>query len=62
MLTPCIWQTLGESEVKGGVIIYLTDGQFNCSISNPDDSVIDNPNIKGEIQKREIRVVTIAFG
>ena len=60
-ITP-FFQTLGGKEEKGGVIIFVTDGKFNCKPEDGDDSQIDDPEIIKEIKDREVRVVTIAFG
>ena len=43
-------------------MIFITDGQFECTADDPDNSAINDPEILKEIREREIRVVTIAFG
>ena len=49
----------GENdESKGGAIIFITDGKFECS-GRPN---IDNKKVTDRIKKTKVRIITVAFG
>ena len=48
-----------NDESKGGAIIFITDGQFDC---NNGGLNIDNKKVTDRIRKTKVRIITVAFG
>ena len=47
-----------NDELKGGAIIFITDGRFECQ-SGPS---IDNKIVTDRIKRTKVRIITAAFG
>ena len=46
-------------QLKGGAIIFITDGKFECDDDRPN---IDNKIVTDRIRKTKVRIITVAFG
>eukprot|EP00095_Tigriopus_kingsejongensis_P007258 maker-scaffold286_size222086-snap-gene-1.22 protein:Tk07258 transcript:maker-scaffold286_size222086-snap-gene-1.22-mRNA-1 annotation:"hypothetical protein DAPPUDRAFT_255495" len=56
-------ETLTKDGSRGGVMIYVTDGEYNCNNQGGHDgSDLNDPAIKKLIEDNNIKVITIAFG
>ena len=49
-----------NDESKGGAIIFITDGEFQCP-DHPNMN-IDNKKVTDRIKKTKVRIITVAFG
>ena len=47
-----------NDDSKGGAIIFITDGKFECN-GHPN---IDSKEVTDRIKKTKVRIITVAFG
>ena len=47
-----------DDDTKGGAIIFITDGKFECN-GHPN---IDSKEVTDRIKKTKVRIITVAFG
>ena len=52
------FQTLGEATSYGGVMLFITDGEFDCPSGGTE---LTDPVLQQEIIDSGVRIVTIAF-
>ncbi len=51
----------GRTDTSGGVMIFITDGDYACPQDEDEEFDLNNPDVLAAVEESGVRVITIAF-